>query len=135
MPPAQQHRIASPHPRARAAMSLVALFATLAAAGCDRPAAPAASPPRPAQVVFQEWRAIRDADKRLPLAEEIVRDRHLVGLPPERVVQELGKPNPRRMSPEYGQIKYVVGPNAPDDLWLCIHVKDGSVTSAVIRSD
>src|SRR5688500_11114064 len=67
--------------------------------------------PRAPRAVFDEWRSIADVDQRSVVADEIVRGEHLVGLSAERVVHELGRPNRRRMSRAYGDIKYVVGPN------------------------
>ncbi len=61
--------------------------------------------PRPRDAVFRHWRSITPEDARRDVAEEMVRDRHLVGLAPDDVVRELGRPNSRRMSPEYGDLK------------------------------
>ena len=104
----------------------------LAGGACDDQSPPAS---RPTEVVLRDWRGIEDQDKRLHLAQEMIRDRHLIGMTREQVERELGEPNPRRMSPEYGDVKYIVGPSMVDDLWLCIHLKDGKVQQTEIRSD
>jgi hypothetical protein len=104
------------------------------AIGCDRASTPAPAP-RSAEAVFAEWRGIADEDERQPLAEELIRDRHLVGMTREQAVEMLGKPNLRRMSPQYGDPKYIVGPSGVDDLWLCVHVEAGKVVRAELRSD
>ena len=97
--------------------------------------APATRPsPRSADAVVAEWGPL-GRDSRSGVAREIVRDGHLIGLTPERVVELLGEPNRRRMSAEYGELKYIVGPSGVDDLWLCIHVENGRVVRCEIRSD
>jgi hypothetical protein len=53
----------------------------------------------------------------------------------EQIVAVLGKPNPRQMSAAYGDPKYIVGPSGVDDMWLCIHVENGKVVRAELRSD
>jgi hypothetical protein len=65
----------------------------------------------------------------------MIRDRHLIGLPREQVEAALGEPNGRRMSPGYGDPKYIVGPSGVDDMWLCIHIENGAVARAELRSD
>jgi hypothetical protein len=117
--------------------SIVLLFiASIGVNGCERDSAPVPAPaPRSAEAVFTEWRGIADQDKRQHLAEEMIRDGHLTGMTREQVVQVLGKPNSRRMSAAYGDPKYIVGPSLIDDMWLCIHVEDGKVTRAELRSD
>ena len=89
---------------------------------------------RSANAVVAAWGSL-GSDSRSGVAHEIVRDGHLIGLAPERVVELLGEPNPRRMSPEYGDLKYVVGPSGVDDVWLCVHVENGRVVRCEIRSD
>jgi hypothetical protein len=104
------------------------------ALGCDRDSAPTPTP-RAAQTVFADWRGITDEEKRQHLAEEMIRDGHLVGMKRDEVVVALGEPHPRPMSAAYGDPKYVVGPNGPDAMWLCIHIENGKVTRAEVRSD
>lgn len=103
--------------------------AVLGATGCER------APARSADAVFAEWRGIADQDKRQHLAEEMIRDGHLIGMTREQVVAALGKPNLRQMSAAYGDPKYVVGPSYIDDIWLCIHVEGAKVVRAELRSD
>jgi hypothetical protein len=81
-----------------------------------------------------EWRAIKDPDGRRHVAEEMIRHGHLIGMARERVEAVLGKPNLLRMSPEYGEPKYVVGPSGVDDMWPCIHVEEGKVRRTELRS-
>jgi hypothetical protein len=104
----------------------------LVGAACDDESRPAA---RSTEVVLRDWQATKDQGKRLHLAEEMIRDGHLIGMTGEQVERELGQPNPRRMSPQYGEVKYIVGASGVDDLWLCIHFKDGKVQQTEIRSD
>ena len=114
---------------------LVALIvASSGVLSCRKPPAPA--PARTRAAVIADWQAIKEDDQRLAIAQELVRDNHLIGLTEGGVVQALGPSHPRILSTEYGDIKYVVGPNGIDDLWLCIHLDSNSrVSSAQIRSD
>ncbi len=59
---------------------------------------------------------------------------YLIGMTREQVLSTLGAPNLRNM-PEYGDPKYVVGPNGIDDMWLCIDVENGKVARTMLRSD
>ena len=98
--------------------------------GCD--VAPQA--PETAGAVFAEWRGIAEEEKRSYLAEEMIDKDYLIGMTREQVLSTLGEPNLRKMS-DYGDPKYIVGPNGIDDMWLCIYIENGKVARTMLRSD
>jgi hypothetical protein len=108
--------------------------ACLSAHGCGKNSSPSTGVRSP-QAVFVECLGIADPDQRRHLAEEMIRDGHLIAMTREQIVEALGEPNSRRMSAAYGDPKYVVGQSGVDDVWLGIHVEDGKVARAEIRSD
>lgn len=101
--------------------------------GCEP--SPATTPsPRSADAVFAEWRSIAEQDKRQRVAEEPIRDKHLIGMTREQVLAALGEPSLRNL-PGYGDPKYIVGQSGIDDMWLCVYIEDGKVIRTMLRSD
>lgn len=76
-----------------------------------------------------------DKRERQSLAQEMIRDEHLIGMTHEQVVAALGKSDGGPGWPAYGDPTYLVGPNDLDDMWLCVHVEGGKVVRAEIRAD
>lgn len=117
-------------------LAIIAVFASFDSGGIfgSRPAEP--GPPRPANVVFDEWQSISDFGEREAVAREIIRDGHLVGMAKADVQTKLGEGAYGPGWAAYGDLKYRVAPNGLDDLWLCVFLDDaGVVNDVLIRSD